>query len=138
MRTDGSRWSGTPQRTARDCVRPQLVCQVYQGPRRLAAGQRTHHLHFYYEGHQNLIEVFAFCDLLREDPEARKQHQAVKLASADANPQDRSRYLAGKTEIVRDLLRVALALARQTREEKASSRKPLAIHRGAPRIVPVR
>lgn len=86
--------------------------------RRLAAGQRTHHLHLYYEGHQNLIEVLAFRDLLREDPEARKQYQAVKLALASANPYDRSGYLAGKTEVVRNLLRVALA--RQTRDETAS------------------
>jgi GrpB-like predicted nucleotidyltransferase (UPF0157 family) len=85
--------------------------------RRLAAGQRTHHLHLYHQGHQNLIEVLAFRDLLRDNPEARDKYQAVKLALADADPYDRSGYLAGKTAVVRDLLRVALA--RQNREQAA-------------------
>lgn len=77
--------------------------------RRLTAGRRTHHLHLYHEGHQNLIEVLAFRDLLRADPDARDWYQAVKLGLAEANPYDRTGYLAGKEDVVRDLLRLALA-----------------------------
>jgi GrpB-like predicted nucleotidyltransferase (UPF0157 family) len=72
-------------------------------------GRRTHHLHLYHDGHPNLIEVMAFRDLLRSDPTARRRYEAVKLDLADANPYDRAGYLAGKTEVVQDLLRVALA-----------------------------
>jgi GrpB-like predicted nucleotidyltransferase (UPF0157 family) len=73
-----------------------------------AASRRTHHLHLYHEGHPNLIEVLAFRDLLRTDADARNRYQTVKLGLAEANPYDRSGYLAGKSEVVQDLLRIAL------------------------------
>ncbi len=73
------------------------------------ASRRTHHLHLYHEGHQNLRDVLAFRDLLRTDADARNRYQAVKLGLAEANPYDRSGYLNGKREVVQGLLRVALA-----------------------------
>lgn len=80
--------------------------------RRITSGRRSHHLHLYYEGHQNLIEVLAFRDLLRADPSARERYQRVKQSLAEANPYDRSGYLAGKNEVIRELLDVALARPR--------------------------
>lgn len=77
--------------------------------RRLGNGQRSHHLHLYQEGHQNLIEVLAFRDLLRADPDARERYQSVKKSLAEANPYDRGGYLAGKTEVVQELVQLALA-----------------------------
>lgn len=77
--------------------------------RRLTGGHRSHHLHLYNEGHQNLIGVLAFRDLLRADPEAREQYQAVKVSLAEANPYDRSGYAAGKDAVAQELLRRALA-----------------------------
>lgn len=77
--------------------------------RRLHTGRRTHHIHLYVEDHPDLVEVLAFRDLLRADPEARRRYQEVKLGLAQANPYDRSGYLAGKTAVVRELLAVALA-----------------------------
>lgn len=77
--------------------------------RRLDTGRRTHHVHLFDQDHPNLVEVLAFRDLLRADPEARRRYQAVKLGLTEANPYDRSGYLAGKTAVVRDLLEVALA-----------------------------
>ncbi len=78
--------------------------------RRLTAdSRRTHHLHLYHEGNPNLIEVLAFRDLLRTDSNARNRYQTVKLGLAEANPYDRSGYLAGKSQVVQGLLRIALA-----------------------------
>lgn len=82
--------------------------------RRLTDGRRTHHLHLYNEGHPNLIEVLAFRDLLRADPQAREQYQSVKRSLAEANPYDRSGYLAGKNAVVSELLKLALTRQQQT------------------------
>lgn len=79
---------------------------------RMTNGRRSHHVHLYSEGHQNLIEVLAFRDLLRSDPQARQRYQTVKQSLAEANPYDRSGYLAGKNEVVRSLLELALARLR--------------------------
>lgn len=84
--------------------------------RRLTGGQRSHHLHVYQEGHQNLLEALAFRDLLRSDPQARQRYQAVKRTLAEANPYDRSGYLAGKNEVAGELLRLALTRLRQDAE----------------------
>jgi len=76
--------------------------------RRLTNGRRSHHVHLYHQGHQNLIEVLALRDLLRTDPRARDRYQSVKLAHAEANPYDRGGYMAGKKEVVEELTSAAM------------------------------
>lgn len=88
--------------------------------RRLTNGRRSHHLHLYYEGHQNLIEVLALRDLLRTDPRARDRYQAVKSAHAEANPYDRGGYVAGKNEVVHELTKAAMDLRHPTGEADRS------------------
>jgi GrpB-like predicted nucleotidyltransferase (UPF0157 family) len=87
--------------------------------RRLTAGRRSHHLHLYREGHQNLIEVLAFRDLLRTDARARQRYETVKRSLAEANPYDRNGYMAGKDAVVDELLRPAMARLRQASESPA-------------------
>ncbi len=77
--------------------------------RRLTEGRRTHHLHLYVDAHPNLLGVLAFRDLLRTDPEARVRYEEVKFALTESAPFDRGGYMAGKNDIVQELLQTALA-----------------------------
>jgi GrpB-like predicted nucleotidyltransferase (UPF0157 family) len=71
---------------------------------RRADGLRTHHVHVVPADGEEWAKYLAFRDLLRRDPEARDAYAAVKKELALRFSRDRRGYLAGKDEIVAQLL----------------------------------
>jgi GrpB-like predicted nucleotidyltransferase (UPF0157 family) len=76
--------------------------------RRIENGHRTQHVHLLAEGHPQIREYLAFRDLLRGDPARRQDYATVKRELARLHANDRAAYMAGKDELVRRLLRLAL------------------------------
>jgi GrpB-like predicted nucleotidyltransferase (UPF0157 family) len=75
--------------------------------RRVANGERTHHLHFRVYPSDEYEDWIAFRDLLRSDPTAVAAYAAVKRQLAARHYADRNAYVDGKTEVVVRLVREA-------------------------------
>jgi GrpB-like predicted nucleotidyltransferase (UPF0157 family) len=65
---------------------------------------RVAHLHVVDHDGAQWRNYLRLRDLLRADPVARRQYEAVKLRLVAQHPADRAAYTAGKTETVRALL----------------------------------
>ena len=66
--------------------------------------RRTHHVHIYeYQGARWKKEL-AFRDILRDQPQAARQYEALKRGLAAKFALDRESYTAGKSEFIRDIV----------------------------------
>jgi GrpB-like predicted nucleotidyltransferase (UPF0157 family) len=72
--------------------------------RKLAGSRRTHHLSLAEPGSRHYRRTVVFRDALREDPECRTAYDRLKLELAVQFPEDRERYLDGKTAFVLGIL----------------------------------
>ena len=69
--------------------------------------RRTHHLHMYVTGSEELNDHLAFRDHLRRNPQAAKEYDRLKKTLAEKYPNDRDAYLDGKDEFVKRILKAA-------------------------------
>ncbi|MGP4075543.1 GrpB family protein [Halobacillus sp. K22] len=70
--------------------------------------QRTHHVHVFEQGDENVKRHLAFRDYLRSHPEARKEYGNVKQRLAIQFPFDMDAYIEGKSDLVSEVERKAL------------------------------
>ena len=81
------------------------------------AGERTHHVHLWETGHQDLQRHLAFRDFLIAHPRHAAEYGALKRQLAQQHPRDMDAYIDGKDALVQDLEARALAW-RERRSER--------------------
>ena len=62
--------------------------------------RRTHHLHLVPTGSPRFLNVLAFRDHLRENPDARAEYEALKRSLSHQFPHDRAAYTDGKRDLI--------------------------------------
>ncbi|MCB9991464.1 MAG: GrpB family protein [Rhodospirillales bacterium] len=65
---------------------------------------RTHHVHLYPEGHEQITEHIDFRDKLRADPVLAKAYQDLKYDLAAKYRDDRDGYTEAKTEFIKKVI----------------------------------
>jgi len=73
-----------------------------------AAAFPRHHLYVCPEGNRSLLEQVAFRDYLRIHPEQARRLSDHKRALCAEFNNDKSRYIRGKSEMVREIIRWAM------------------------------
>jgi GrpB-like predicted nucleotidyltransferase (UPF0157 family) len=68
---------------------------------------RTHHLHLVPTGSERFLDVLAFRDWLRTDPEAAAEYEALKRELARRFHHDREAYTEGKLALVNRMTKLA-------------------------------
>jgi GrpB-like predicted nucleotidyltransferase (UPF0157 family) len=81
------------------------------------AGDRTHQIHAFQRGSQQIERHLAFRDFLRAHPAEADQYAALKRRLAEEHPDDIEAYMDGKDGFIRDIDAKAAAW----REEKISN-----------------
>lgn len=76
-----------------------------------AAGQRTHQIHAFEAGVQNVIRHIAFRDYMRAHPVIAIEYGQLKQGLAEQNPDDMEAYIEGKDAFVKEHERRALLWA---------------------------
>lgn len=71
---------------------------------RAAGNRRVAHLHVMSGDETRLRDQLLFRDALRRDPALVARYAAIKRASADAHPDDREAYTAGKESFVAEVV----------------------------------
>jgi len=69
---------------------------------------RTHHVHIYQEGHENIIKHLLFKEYLLHNPEEAKNYGKLKLELSTTFPHDTHLYQEGKEPFVTELVRKSL------------------------------
>lgn len=69
---------------------------------------RTHHVHIYQVGSDEIIRHLAFRDYLREHPDVVKSYGDLKMKLAGQFPYDIESYIIGKDQLVREIEAKAL------------------------------
>jgi GrpB-like predicted nucleotidyltransferase (UPF0157 family) len=69
---------------------------------------RTHHVHVFPKGHEEVIRHLAFRDFLRAHPETAKQYSMLKQTLAAQFPYDIEKYREGKSPFILKTERLAL------------------------------
>lgn len=77
--------------------------------RRMAGGERTHHLHVLASSSPEPDDYRLFRDYLRANPDAAARYEAAKLDLADRFARDRTSYVQTKESIVEEVLVTARA-----------------------------
>ncbi|PYZ95695.1 hypothetical protein CR205_18440 [Alteribacter lacisalsi] len=75
--------------------------------------ERSHHVHVFEEGSDQVITHLAFRDYLRKHPEEKRRYAALKEQLAVAYPKDIDSYIQGKTNFVEELTQKALSWAKE-------------------------
>ena len=70
--------------------------------------QRTHHVHVYQSGDENLLRHLAFRDYLINNPDIRDQYAKVKLLAVTQCNQDINQYMAMKNDFIQHHEKLAL------------------------------
>jgi GrpB-like predicted nucleotidyltransferase (UPF0157 family) len=95
-------------------------CPFFHRPRHWP---HSHHVHVVERGGREERRTLAFCDSLRDHPDAAREYEALKRASAaqalSADPASLERYAAAKTDFVEHV--VALALDRGYPRERSGA-----------------
>ncbi|MCW9132287.1 GrpB family protein [Bacillus paramycoides] len=65
---------------------------------------RTHQIHMYEKGNKFLIEQLRFRDYLKENTNARIEYEQLKIQLSQANPNNKHKYAADKTNFVKATL----------------------------------
>jgi GrpB-like predicted nucleotidyltransferase (UPF0157 family) len=69
---------------------------------------RTHHVHVFPKGHEEVIRHLAFRDFLRAQPETAKQYGMLKQSLASQYPYDIEKYIEGKSPFIKKTESLAL------------------------------
>lgn len=78
-----------------------------------ATGRRTHQIHSFAVGSQNIVRHIAFRDYLRAHPSIAVEYGELKERLAIENPTDMQAYMDGKDGFVKKQLNLALLWAEQ-------------------------
>ena len=70
---------------------------------------RSHHVHVFESGHPEIARHLDFCDYLRAHPEEARRYGQLKEELARKFRHASDRYTEGKTEMIREMDRKALA-----------------------------
>ncbi|MGO1060336.1 GrpB family protein [Planococcus sp. FY231025] len=70
--------------------------------------ERTHHIHVFEKGSREIRRHLAFRDYLRAHPEKAQEYGALKEKLASEYPMDIEKYIAGKTELVSVIEKLAM------------------------------
>jgi len=65
---------------------------------------RTHHLHFYPQEYQKMIDQIRFRDILNTDKKLRTEYEDLKIQLAEKHKNDREKYTDEKTIFVKKVL----------------------------------
>lgn len=65
---------------------------------------RTHHLHFYPQGYQKLIDQIRFRDILNIDEKLRAEYEELKIQLAEKHKLDREKYTNEKIQFIKKVL----------------------------------
>ncbi|CAA7602325.1 GrpB protein [Acididesulfobacillus acetoxydans] len=71
---------------------------------------RTHHVHIFQEGSEDIVRHLAFRDFLRAHEDAAREYGALKRLLAERFPDDIESYMDGKDSFIKELEARALAL----------------------------
>jgi GrpB-like predicted nucleotidyltransferase (UPF0157 family) len=74
-----------------------------------AAGERTHQVHTFQSGSQQIQRHLAFRDFLRAHAELALQYSQLKQRLAEAHPHDMNAYMDGKDGFIKEMEARALA-----------------------------
>ncbi|ALO44922.1 GrpB family protein [Pseudohongiella spirulinae] len=85
-----------------------------------AAGRRTHQIHAFEVGSQNVARHIAFRDYMRAHPSIAVEYGELKERLARASPNDMDAYINGKDAFVKEHERLAL-IWRSSGNEQASA-----------------
>jgi GrpB-like predicted nucleotidyltransferase (UPF0157 family) len=66
--------------------------------------QRTHHIHVFETGHEEIAKREKFISILKTDEFARKEYQTLKLKLAEMHNTDREAYTEAKTDFIQKYL----------------------------------
>jgi GrpB-like predicted nucleotidyltransferase (UPF0157 family) len=86
-----------------------------------ASGARTHHIHAFHEGDENIQRHLAFRDYLIAHPAIARRYSDLKRAAALEFPEDIKGYMAAKDPFVKEHEAKALAW-RQVRTAHSAGR----------------
>lgn len=70
-------------------------------------GERTHHLHVFQQGHQDIERHLVFRDFLRSNPEAAKEYESLKEKLAKRFPKKSDMYTEAKSDFILSMDEVA-------------------------------
>ncbi|KLU62370.1 dephospho-CoA kinase/protein folding accessory domain-containing protein [Peptococcaceae bacterium CEB3] len=73
---------------------------------------RTHHVHIFQEGSEDIKRHLAFRDFLRSHEDAAREYGTLKTLLAERFPEDIESYMDGKDSFIKDLEAKALAFYR--------------------------
>lgn len=99
--------------TARACIEPLAALDYVYAPYRAdeiawfckpSPERRTHHLHLVPVDAPRFRAVLEFRDLLRSDPDVRRDYEALKRRLADEFERDREAYTEAKQPFIRSAL----------------------------------
>ncbi|MFD2629947.1 GrpB family protein [Oceanobacillus kapialis] len=65
---------------------------------------RTHQIHMYEKGSRFLMEQLMFRDYLRNNQDAKRDYEELKIQLSNANKHNKHKYAEEKTEFVRSVL----------------------------------
>ncbi|MBU9724228.1 MULTISPECIES: GrpB family protein [Bacillaceae] len=69
---------------------------------------RTHHVHIFYEGSEDIVRHLAFRDYVRTSPEIKQEYGDLKKHLAAKYTNDIAAYIAGKNQLVKQIEAQAL------------------------------
>lgn len=78
---------------------------------------RTHHVHIFQEGNENINIHLNFKNYLLKHPEDAKKYGELKLKLASQYPNDTHQYQEGKMEITNELVKRAITFSSKTDKE---------------------
>lgn len=84
---------------------------------------RTHHVHSYAPGNPEIARHLDFRDYLMAHQEQAQAYASLKLALAEAHPNDIEAYMAGKDQFITETIRKA-QLWRQAHESSRQADEP--------------
>lgn len=78
---------------------------------------RSHHVHAYETGHNDVKRHLVFRDYLKATPERAKAYADKKRQLAKAHPEDMENYINGKDAIIKEIEQEAFKWSKQLKDK---------------------
>jgi len=69
---------------------------------------RTHHIHSYEKGHEDIVRHIAFRDYMIQHPEEAQAYSQLKADLAEKYPENMDKYIDGKNDYIKRVEKLAL------------------------------
>lgn len=86
---------------------------------RKGGDKRTHHIHIFQIGSDEITRHLAFRDYLRKHPEDKKRYGDLKMKLAQQFPDDMESYIKGKERLVKEIERKGLTWYQELKKQKS-------------------